>query len=42
MQLEVQNKCNAIYLAFVIYTHQENLRCLLCVTNVLVTLGLET
>lgn len=42
MQLEVQNECNAIYLAFVTYTHQENLRHLLCMTNVLVNPGMET
>lgn len=41
MQLEIQNKCNAIYLALVTCSHQENLRCLLCMTNVLVNPGLE-
>lgn len=39
MQLEIQNKCNAIYLALVTCSHQENLRCLLCMTNVLVNPG---
>lgn len=42
MKLKVQNKCNAIYLASVTCTPQENLRCLLCVTNVLVNPDLET